>query len=104
MFVWRKMEGVVWSERVTNEEVLHRVGERRTLLEVIRSRKHRWAGHILRGDGLTRLCFEGRMEGKRGRGRKRQMLLDDVGRGFNYGQLKRKAEDRRGWRGMIKPA
>ena len=33
-------------------------------------------GHIMRGDSLQREIIEGRMEGKRGRGRPRQKLLD----------------------------
>src|SRR6218665_128231 len=35
-----------------------------------------WMGHLLRGDSLQREIMEGRMEGKRGRGRPRQKLLD----------------------------
>src|SRR6218665_4188849 len=33
-------------------------------------------GNLLRGDSLQREIMEGRMEGKRGRGRPRQKLLD----------------------------
>jgi len=33
-------------------------------------------GHIMRGDSLQRKIIDGRMEGKRGRGRPRQKLLD----------------------------
>jgi len=32
--------------------------------------------HMMRGDSLQREIIEGRMEGKRGRGRPRQNLLD----------------------------
>src|SRR6218665_1170208 len=42
----------------------------------IRARQRNWMGHLLRGDSLQREIMEGRMEGKRGRGRPRQKLLD----------------------------
>ena len=32
MWCWRGMEKIKWSERVTNEQVLDRIGEKRTLL------------------------------------------------------------------------
>ena len=39
MWIWRKMEKISWTEKITNEEVLKRVGERRTMLETIARRK-----------------------------------------------------------------
>ena len=30
MWCWRRMEKIKWSEKVTNEQVLHRIGENRT--------------------------------------------------------------------------
>ena len=32
MWYWRKMEKIKWSEKVTNEQVLQLIGEKRTLL------------------------------------------------------------------------
>src|SRR6218665_3389505 len=48
----------------------------RSLISTIRARQRNWMGHLLRGDSLQREIMEGRMEGKRGRGRPRQKLLD----------------------------
>ena len=42
------MEKIKWSEEVTNEQVLDRIGEKRTLLNNILRRKVNWIGHILR--------------------------------------------------------
>ena len=55
---------------------------------MIRSRKKNWIGHILRGDGLLKEVMEGRMEGKRGRGRPRIGMLDELIVG-SYGDMKR---------------
>ena len=39
MWVWRRMEKVSWVERKSNDEVLGKVGERKTVLNIIRKRK-----------------------------------------------------------------
>ena len=46
------MEKINWSEKVTNEEVLERIGEQRTLLNNILHRKAIWGGQIIRRNYL----------------------------------------------------
>ena len=48
MWSWRRMEKIKWSQKVTNEQVLERIAEKRTLLNNILHRKANWIGHILR--------------------------------------------------------
>jgi len=36
---WRRMEKIIWTDRVRNEEVLRRVKEQRNILHEIRKRK-----------------------------------------------------------------
>jgi hypothetical protein len=45
MCCWRRME-ISWTIRVRNEEVLHRVKEKRNILHTIKGRKATWIGHI----------------------------------------------------------
>ena len=59
----------------TNEEVLQLVQEK-SLMKLLRRRKENWIGHILRGENLLREMTEGRMIGKRPRGRKRVGMLN----------------------------
>jgi len=66
------------------------------LLSEIMKRKRRWIGHILRRENMLRIVLEGRMKGKRSRGRKRIKIVDDIMTG-TYAQMKRRAEDRK-WR------
>jgi hypothetical protein len=48
MWCRRRMEKIIWTDHVTNEEVLLRVKEQRNILHEIRKRKANWIGHILR--------------------------------------------------------
>jgi hypothetical protein len=68
---------------VRNEEVLLRVSEQRNIIHEIRKRKANWIGHILRRNCLLKQVIEGKLHGQievtRRRGRRRKMLLDDLG-------------------------
>ena len=48
------MEKIKWSEKVTNEQVLERIGEKRTLLNNILHRKVNWIDHILKRNETSR--------------------------------------------------
>ena len=85
MWCWRRMEKVSWTQRVTNEQILERVGERRQMMGLVRNRRHRWMGHVLRHGGLLREVMEGRVEGKRPRGRPRMNWVEQLVRGAECG-------------------
>ena len=46
MWIWGRMEKISWKDKVTNEQVLEMVKEKRTLTDVIRSRKKKRIGHL----------------------------------------------------------
>ena len=98
IWIWRRMERVSWKDKKTNEEVLKQVDEERSIIAAITQRKKKWIGHILRREGLLRDVIEGRMKGKRTRGRKRIGMIDDLKEGNSYERLKRRAEDRISWK------
>jgi hypothetical protein len=66
----------------TNDQVLHRVKEKRSILHTIKRRKANWIGHILRRNCLLRHVIERKLEGRieitGRRGRRRKQLLDDL--------------------------
>jgi hypothetical protein len=64
MWCWRRMEKISWTDRVRNEEVLHRVKEKRNILHTIKRRKANWIGHILRRNCLLKHVIEGKLEGR----------------------------------------
>ena len=88
---------VSWTQRKTNEEILKIVGEQRRLVNMVVERKKRWIGRVLRGDGLMREVLEGRMIGKRPKGRPRIKMLQELKQGL-YEDMKKRAQDREGWR------
>ena len=101
MWIWRRIERISWMDHWKNVDVLLLVDERRSLIDTIRQRQKNWIGHILRGESLLRTVLEGRIPGKKTRGRPRMMLLDwmmDGGRKMNYGELKKKSSNRQYWR------
>jgi hypothetical protein len=92
------MEKIIWTDRVINEAVLHRVKEERNILHTIRRRKANWIGHILRRNCLLKHIIEGNIIGTRRRGRRREQLLDDLNEARRYSKLKEEAQDRTLWR------
>ena len=80
------------------------VGEKEPLLiKAIAKQKLAYTGHVLRGSSGTNalIILEGKLEGKKAKGRPRRMWMDDVKdwTGMtNYSEIKRYAEDREQWR------
>ena len=77
-------------------------------MEKIHSGKKNWVGHVLRGEGMLKEVLEGRMKGKKPRGKPRTKMLNElINRTYKkeekkdgtYGYLKRKAKNRKEWRG-----
>jgi hypothetical protein len=102
MWCWRRMEKISWTDRVRNEEVLHRVKEERNILQTIERRKANWIGRILRRNCRLKQVIEGKIEGRiemtGRRGRRSKQLLDDLKEKRKYWKLKEEALDRTLWR------
>ena len=103
-WVYRRVLKISWKDRVSNKEVLERIGIKTHLLSSIAKRKAAFFGHICRGssgkDILTNL--EGRVVGTRSQGAQRRKWTDDVKDWFNikdYGSLKRLSEE--AWKLLI---
>jgi hypothetical protein len=96
------METISWTDRVRNEEVLHRVKEERNILHTVKRRKANGIGHILRRNCLIKHVTEGKLEGRIGvtatRGGRRKQLLDECKETRKYWDLKEEALDRPLWR------
>ena len=91
-------------DRITNEEVLGRIRERRTLWKSLKKRKGQMMGHTLRRGGLLGDILEGEMGKKRGRGRPRLKYYDQI-IGYmgceTFREAKQLAGDRAEWRRVV---
>uniref|UniRef100_A0A8D9BKG7 Uncharacterized protein n=1 Tax=Cacopsylla melanoneura TaxID=428564 RepID=A0A8D9BKG7_9HEMI len=87
-----------WVNKVTNQELLRRMGKEQKVIETIKSRKLQFFGHMLRGDKyeLLHLILQGKICGKKGRGRPRMSWLHNLKEwfGYNTGQLFNAARNR----------
>ena len=114
MWIYRRMLGITYRDRVTNVEVLRRMECALSFVERIAKRKMKYAGHVMRGSSgrLTLNILEGHIEGRRRVGRPRRGWIDDIknwtdptgggGVGVTYGDLKRSAENRERWRELVR--
>jgi hypothetical protein len=75
---YRRILRISWTERVTNEEVYRRIGSQPKLSTQLLQRRLGFFGHTVRKDGLTLQLIEGRVNGKRPRGRPRTTWLKDI--------------------------
>ena len=82
---------IKWIDRVSNEEVLRRVKEKRSLLKALK-RRDTLISHIMRHDGLMKTIVKGLVDGKRGKGRPQMcymgIIIKDV-REKKYVNMKR---------------
>jgi hypothetical protein len=93
------MEKIIWTERLRNEEELHRIKKDRNILHTINRKKPNWIGRMLCRNFHLKHATEGKIEGRIDetgiRGRRRKQLLDET---TGYWNLKQKALDRSLWR------
>ncbi|GFS10640.1 endonuclease-reverse transcriptase [Elysia marginata] len=103
MWIYRRMQRISWKEKVTNKKVLESFGlQRPELLLTIQRRKMKYYGHLRRHDSIQKRILERKIDGRRGRGRRRQTWLGNI---QEKSQMKmcevcETALDRRRWRSV----
>ena len=84
MWFYRRILRISWTERMTNEEVLRKMGTERLLLDINRERQWRFVSHLLREDsGMERHVIVTELDGKSAKGRPRMKMLDWMKRRLN---------------------
>ena len=78
MWLYRRLGKINWTEKISNKEVCHRLSVSPTLLSHIQSRKLKYFGHLVRHDSLCKHVLEGKVEGKRQRGRQQLIWTDYI--------------------------
>ena len=67
---------VSWKEYKSNEEVLSMKNSKRMLVEMIKRRKLAYFGHLVKRDDIQRLLPDGKIYGKRSRGKQQLTWAD----------------------------
>jgi hypothetical protein len=62
MWCWKRMEKIIWTDHVKNEEVSLIVKEQGNILDEMSKQKVNWIGHILRRNCLLQQVIEGKMK------------------------------------------
>ncbi|VEN57771.1 unnamed protein product [Callosobruchus maculatus] len=105
MWVLRRLLKIPWTAHVTNEDVLRQARCERELVQIVKKRKTAYLGHIMRGRRyeLLQLIMEGKIEGKRGIGRKKYSWLKNIRdwTGMDAHSLLRTAQDRQTFAGIV---
>lgn len=105
MWCWRRMLRIPWTARRTNVSILNELNIQDRLSTICRRRILQYFGHITRRDkdNLEKLIVQGKVEGRRPRGRSPLRWLDQVKEftGHTLQSNLRAAEDRQQWKNTI---
>ena len=103
MWFLRRMLRVPWTAMMSNEAVLEKANESRSLLNTIYQRQLKFLGHARRQRNTEDLVLTGKVNGSRGRGRPRKTYLDNfshLGDGYKPMELLRSCDDREVFRSL----
>ena len=107
MRCYRRLLGISYKDRITNEEVTKRIrqaiGPWEDLLTTVKKRKLKWYGHITRSTGLAKTFLQGTVQGGRKRGGQKKRWEDNIREwtGLQLNETLRLAEDRKEWRKLV---
>ena len=104
-FRWlRKMVGISYKDRITNEHarktITTHIGQYEDLLATVKRRKLKWYGHVTRSNGLTKVILQRTVEGKRRRGRPTEKWIDTIAEwtSKSFAETQAMAHNRQEWR------
>ena len=105
MWIYRRMLKISYQQHISNESILVGLNVKPQLMKMVKERKCRYFGHIVRGERYEyqRLLLEGTVDCKRGRGRPRNTWFSNIRdwMGIDYATAVQKAQDRDQWQSMV---
>lgn len=99
MWTYRKMHKISYTEHITNVEVLAKMGKDKEIIHTVKTRKFKYFAHIMRHPekyGILHIIIQGKINGKRPRGRRRLSWMGDMRNWFEKSseQLFRAAQNK----------
>ena len=100
MWCLRRMGRISWKELKSNKEVCNIMKTKPDLLNKIKARKLKYFGHIVRQNKICKSILEGKIEGRRARGRQRTLWTDNIKEWTSLSLYKctKEADNRDVWR------
>ena len=104
LWCYRRLLRVSWVERKTNKWVVEKIGSVLMLRKSMAERKMRFFGQVVRKNGMEKRLMQGKVEGKRRRGRPTTAWFQDLKEWtkLNIAAASQLATDRERWREIIK--
>ena len=103
----RRILRIFWPNVISNED-LYAETHTQPIDEVIRKRRWRWIGHVLRRppDAISRVAIRWTPAGKRKRGRpketwRRTVETEMKANGWTWNTIENSARDREQWRSLV---
>ena len=79
MWYWRRLLGVPWTARRSNQSILKEISPEYSLEELMLKLKLQYFGHLMqRTDSSEKILMLGKIEVRRRRGRQRMRWLDSI--------------------------
>ena len=103
LWCYRRLLRICWVDKRTSQWVLEKIGPCSRLLDKINERKLKLLGHIARTSGIAKDLLFGTVIGKRGRGRPKTRMSDNVKNiaNISMASLLEQAQDRNHWRSFV---
>lgn len=84
LWLYRRILRIPWVDHITNDEVLRRMNTTTEIMYLVKRRKLEYLGHVMRNEkyGLLQLIIQGKIDSKRGPGRRRTSWLKNLRQWF----------------------